>query len=64
MHHTQNLLDKNQKKEFLQKKYECMNARSLASQTKRREENCIGRYSRGLRNQNGENLGNYMNQTS
>ena len=24
MHHTQNLLDKNQKKEFLQKKYECM----------------------------------------
>ena len=34
-----------------------MNA-SVTSQSKRREENCTGRYLRGLRNQNGENFVN------
>ena len=28
----------------------------IACQSKRREGNCAGRYSRGLRNQNGEHL--------
>ena len=38
---------------------------SVASQNKRREENCTGRYSRGLKNKNGEHVVNiYMNQTS
>ena len=34
-----------------------MNA-SVASQSKRRAENCPGRYSRGLKNRNGEHLVN------
>ena len=34
-----------------------MNA-SVASQSKRREENCTGRYLRGLRSKNGEHLVN------
>ena len=38
-----------------------MNARNLASQSKRQEEKCTGKYLRGLRrlrNQNGEHLEN------
>ena len=40
-----------------------MNA-SNASQSKRWDENCPGTYSRGLKNQNGDILGTYVNQTS
>ena len=35
-----------------------MNAKSVASQGKRREENCTGRYSRGLRDLNEKHLVN------
>ena len=66
MHHTQNLLDKNQAIAFRQKIGTLeitktnqpylpvtgnMNV-SAASQSKRRGENCAGWYSRGLKNQN------------
>ena len=65
MHHTQNLLDKNQTIAFQQKigtleytkilatcnrTHEC----SVASQSRRQGEKCVVRYSRGLRNQNGQ----------
>ena len=62
MHHTQNVLDKNQTIAFQQKIGTLENAKTLAtcnrthecsvaSQSRRQGEKCVVRYSRGLRNQ-------------